>query len=211
MTESTPTENTSLTKEEESLKRFFYLSFRYSQGSNSLQTLFYEFGISNNFIDKKLIKTPCPSYITGIVPPKAHEQQRSKAMAPETIIEEWNKFCELNETIGGVSDIDQQELQRKIVTEFVQVDVLRISNTRKNRQKWTEEIEEDSEKDNGASFVRHIINNPIKTGHPAFDNLFQAIKEKGLFESSERYGSLKEWWEFRHPGRRFDEFQTKTN
>ena len=191
------------TQESEDLKRYFYLSFRYSQGSHELQEKLFTWTGQRNLY-KNIPTEISPNFLEQIKIPITHQHEESAAQRG-AFQGEW---YEMSKLFNGEKEVlvNPSLLLRDIVTSMAHRDIVFSKDKIRHTAGMYDPKNPDSASDPRASFIRRysILKKP--TGHVEFDELFNNIREVVMskqYKSSMQGSDLVKLWEKNHLGHKF--------
>lgn len=176
------------------LVKFFYLSFKFSQGMPVLQKDIFAWACRQN-VFRPIPKEIPESLFLKLKPPKSHVELSSN----KEFKDEWQTMASY---LSG-SNVDVSfDLMERIADNMIGREIGYIKyGKRKNRQDTTV-IVADSENDPYASFTRKYGIGGQKTGSDIFDKMFRDITpilSKNV-DLKKRFEDLKKAWEEKHLG-----------
>lgn len=184
--------------------RFFTLSFRYSQGSESLQNVIFNYfaslGIKTNIPDlsKEVFK--------NLKVPKKHKTIFNPHTVPSSFNKQWLSMKNrLGNKDNKYSAANAETLLNEITDWSIKKDIEFLNKGRQGRD-YKKSQEPDDENDPWMSIVRKYALEGNSTGHFLFDYLFKqiGIKVQHHFEQERPdVERLKELWEYKHEGKNF--------
>lgn len=224
-----PVEETQFTPLERKAKQLIVLTYLFSQGSRSTQSLINRWLHRQNLLPTEGVDYP--KIIASIHPPKVHENKTED----EVQSEQGKVISEYEEVFSGKDDkVPIEELEEKILLNMLYRDLLFQYKARENRS--AEKVETDStthpsdgSQDPHKSFIRkHLVNNHT-TGAEELDELMKRLKPSLLnikmvskwkeaiyyqdpdelldnidsLHINEAFTNLASMWESNHPGEKF--------
>lgn len=181
------------------LIKFFYLSFKYSQGSMSLQKHIFDFAAEKKVFGN--IPNSMPLVLLDkLMPPKYHARSLSTSYKL-TFQKEWKEMSE------SFSKKWKRYNRQKLVYLMLLRDIRFISDVPgRDVKAFAENPVPDSDSDPYVSFVRKYALQGESTNDPVFDRMFLEVKNELLKENTPLKGRLEElarWCEKKHSGHTF--------
>lgn len=206
--------------DEENLRNLFQLSFLFSQGNEYTQTLLFYWLSQNGYVPSRLPKE-IPDSILSIHQPKKHDARYSRAEDSINIRKMWKKISdgvnnyeknkeEWEKTpkgpFGSIPVFDHG-LEYAIGQRMISSDLKFINKGRPGR-KPDSQTQPDDQDDPRASFTRRFILQLKPAFHPAYNQMFSAVKERITQlpphdEVATQLRTVGGMWENYHPGHSF--------
>lgn len=191
-----------LSLDERNLRNLFYLSFRYSQGEASIQSVIFRWLSSEKVIKPYFLPEKAPKYILDLQIPEKHVAVSDKSLYG--FEEMWNILYTTPYIVKNKNPIEDALVKNMIKRDAY----FQVKKNLRAILPNTEPVEPDSPSDPHSSFIRRFGLNGYETGHPAFKKMFAVIGEKILAlhqdesESEEKspLKTLATKWERNHPG-----------
>ena len=195
-----------LTEQERRAKDLFFQSFRFSQGSLTLQSDLLKWLVVKGYFDNYNIPATTPEFIKEIAIPKKHKHIEDDRVAE--LGKMWSQLRFTNTSYTKQS-FSEEELLSTILPAMIERDRVYQDHERPNRQ-TSEEIIPDSNNDPHASFVRKYVINVHPTGSDAFDEMHRKLtpmltkyRNSPPTDRPKDLSVLAKSWEINHPGHTF--------
>lgn len=187
----------------ENLRRYFYLSFRYSQGSHELQEKLFVWTAHRNIYTN--VPVEIPSTFLGLMKTPENHQDEELHAQRAIFRGEWDVMAKhLNKV--RETQTNPNLLLQDIASSMVHRDIIFLKDKARHVSGEYNPKNPDSSSDPHASYIRRysILQKP--TGHTEFDYLFkeiQGIVTAKQFKSTIRGVDLVRLWEKKHKGHSF--------
>lgn len=179
------------------LVRFFYLSFRYSQGSSDLQEQIFNWTASSKLLAKPPTNIPEIALLNFKLP-KRHTDLSTDVLSA-VFTSEWRDLVK-----AFMFPVSEPNIYLpSIVTLMIEQDIRFV---RIGRGTSLGKIKDDSDQDPNTSYIRRYVFLGKPSGHPVFNRLFLDLKKMlkpTKLGERQSLKSLEKLWEEKHPGQKF--------
>jgi len=186
------------------LYRFFYLSFRFSQGVPSAQYRIFSWAGTQGFYPN-VSKTLPKDFQEKFKIPFLHKDPRT--MNAPDVNREWKKQWEvMHQKLSDPGTTSAKSFIKAITMHMIDSDLAYMYKNRLGRDVGSKFAEADSDQDPHSSFVRRYAIMLKSTGHPVFDKMFLEISKELNNKSvrkDQKTTELAKKWEQIHEGQDF--------